>query len=443
MKKNNDFRFKIPDPHGGLMITLRYSLISILGLIPIIGCFTPYGGTNLLRFALIIIGTLQIMHQLATRKQNIDSNSVILYYAMFFFLWLVWGIGTMFIFSPDIISASKELSDIFFMFLFGLVMFITVGDDWSFAIKSISITWTIAVIVSALVAVWELKTGQHLENAFVDGIPDYYSSRIIVASTLGNPNNYSAFLLLSLPFVFCLASIYEKWLIRTIVAIVAVIIFSLIVITASRIGLFGFFFFFLLIIILYKKKILYAFTILICLSISIYTVAPFSNIDTKIFEHLWLFGKLDTQDMFVYLGSTEERLNLLLGGLYITVNSLFIGCGPNNFKTRIMSIDMPYSVSVPNPHSFLMEVLSQYGLIVFLSLLSLLYYLLTIFYTLAKNKSIPSGKRFAAITLCAAIPLYIIAGFMNSSYISQPTNWFFFASISAIARCSSFFYERK
>jgi hypothetical protein len=95
---------------------------------------------------------------------------------------------------------------------------------------------------------------------------------------------------------------------------------------------------------------------------------------------------------------------------------------------------MPAPVLVPNPHSMLLEIATQYGLHI---LLGFLYCVWVVSrtgwraHTAAGNADYLS-KRIGAIVV-SSIPAFLIALNINSTYMSLQFIWLFWGSIAATA----------
>jgi hypothetical protein len=98
--------------------------------------------------------------------------------------------------------------------------------------------------------------------------------------------------------------------------------------------------------------------------------------------------------------------------------------GRGNLQTR----------GVINPHNFWMEVLSQYGIVIFGLLVGFVLYLGTLALRLAGSPAVARQNRYwPLVALSLGTVGYWFAASENSSYIPQPINWVFLGSITALA----------
>ncbi len=112
------------------------------------------------------------------------------------------------------------------------------------------------------------------------------------------------------------------------------------------------------------------------------------------------------------------RKNLLKNGWYLTKQSRFMGVGPAQFRWYHQQKQVPYpTTTVDSPHDGLMEILSQYGILILVPFLSILfYYWLTAFRI---NKKI--SNYFILLTACYLI--LIIISDMSSAWLILNIGW--------------------
>lgn len=116
--------------------------------------------------------------------------------------------------------------------------------------------------------------------------------------------------------------------------------------------------------------------------------------------------------------STNIRKNLLLNGLYLTKQSKFIGVGPAQFRYYHQQKLVPYpTTTIDSPHDGLMEILSQYGLLIFIPYIFILF-----FYWLKafRNRKYNIGYFF---TLTASYLVFVIILYMPSSFLLLNIGW--------------------
>ena len=112
------------------------------------------------------------------------------------------------------------------------------------------------------------------------------------------------------------------------------------------------------------------------------------------------------------------RKNLLRNGWYLFKQSKFLGVGPAQFMWYHAEKQVPYpTTTVTNPHNYVMEILSQYGLPVFIP-----FMLIFIFSWITAFKGIKNNiYYFYSFVICTFI-LFIISN-MPSSFLILNIGW--------------------
>ena len=159
----------------------------------------PFFGFYLFGFRLLI-GVL--LAYLLLRKQpmvlNCGRES-----ALFFRLglaWVSWGmlavLWSALFWKFSIGSGLSEITSVAAGFLYVIVLLnLVVGLPRG--MDALRAGWSLAFVVTGLVAVWEISSGGHLAGYATDNM----TVEPAIYSTFANPNNYAAFLALAFPFL--------------------------------------------------------------------------------------------------------------------------------------------------------------------------------------------------------------------------------------------------
>lgn len=119
------------------------------------------------------------------------------------------------------------------------------------------------------------------------------------------------------------------------------------------------------------------------------------------------------------------RFEIYSEGLKLSLNNIFFGVGPGGFETFFLQ--HPLKSGIVNPHNYFLEILSQYGIIVFLIFL----FILIIFYIrLSKYK-----KASETEVLILVFDMYIISSFAPSSFIDKSFSWLPIAIGAILLKC--------
>ena len=112
------------------------------------------------------------------------------------------------------------------------------------------------------------------------------------------------------------------------------------------------------------------------------------------------------------------RKNLLKNGWYLTKRSNFIGVGPAQFMWYHLQKQVPYpTTTVTNPHNYAMEIVSQYGLIIFIPFI-LIFILCWISAFRNRKNNIQYFYLFSACCL-----IFILVSNMSSSFLVLNIGW--------------------
>jgi hypothetical protein len=121
--------------------------------------------------------------------------------------------------------------------------------------------------------------------------------------------------------------------------------------------------------------------------------------------------------------SIQVRWNLFLNGLAFTGETALIGLGPGGFEIRMMSAAKYDTAGIQSTHSGVIEVLAQYGVVVFLAVACLLIWL-----TVEGAKGIRGSVRRSELReLSVALVIGTVAltplSFTNSSTLDLSFTW--------------------
>ena len=125
-------------------------------------------------------------------------------------------------------------------------------------------------------------------------------------------------------------------------------------------------------------------------------------------------------------GSLHSRMILYRNAILAGWRSGFLGLGPGGFST--FYAENPEDTDLINPHSLLMEILSQYGLVILVLFLGLLIYLIRRMirmYHGYEQENLREWGRMGVIWIVA----YLITSFASSTYLPNSFHWTLIALI--------------
>lgn len=334
------------------------------------------------------------------------SNKKILKTYFIGVLWIIYGIISL-SWVTDTVNAKIELLYVFLHYnlIFSILRYAYRANN---PIMAVSFGWLICVSITVVLGLYEfitnhhfytsvLQAGQSDSGVAINGIRD----KKFVAVLFNNYNEYVTLLAYSLPFLFQLLIKLNniKW--QIIIWTIVLITFAFTSVNGSRGGLLCYIIavFFLIIQIKklrfkYKKLTLFIILLVIFVLLVIARDFLFSDINERL-------ANTTTVEDLGRISIYDEAIRLLH-------KSNYMGIGPWGFQSIVGFA----------PHSLLLEILSQYGLVVFIPLA---VFWSKIFLQIIKSKECING-------ICMFI-IFLVASFINSGYLHFAFTWIFFASI--------------
>lgn len=385
----------------------------------------PVFGISIFAYRLLVL-LLFPLSLLLTRKITWWSNPVARSYVLLGCFWVLWG-GMSYFWAPDPSAAIKDVLAVGFGFGGGLLLLFLKSHSAD-GVDALRQGWLLAYIVAGIIAVWEVLTGNHLPSAYVQTTPDY-ALRNITISTFGNPNNYGAFLLLSSPFLLWSFLVSKGRIRRAIRLGILATLPVFVVLSASRVAFIGLgaqLAVYGLLRVRRWRLLLGFFGIVVVLSLF---VERFLQSETILAQKL----ALSLGDDLRPGGSIARRLNLLLDGLWFVYISGGLGVGAGGFQYMVQRGSASFATtSFLSPHNFWIEVLSQYGILVFFVLVVWIIYLFGIAVQARRTLRYCATSRIIAEMMLIALAGYMFASVTSSSYVVQPTTWMFLGSLVVV-----------
>lgn len=420
---------------------------------------------------------IALLFLLVKKKITFYKNKLTLYTTLFFAFWILYGSVQLF-FSNDIIFSVKELANIFLGFLIYLILlsFYTIDKKTSgFFING----WVILLVVVFLFSFWEIFTQRHLESSLVNTLSNlgvFHDLHRVPVFTFDNPNHFAIYLSFS---VCILQFLLLKNKYPQFVAIILVVCLIFMIILHARLGMIAFTITTLLFLLLKfiwfdfgvvsKRNIVTIIALASVLLVGIYVTHKPIRVHEEFKQQLLSSNKVETpfsdslllvaiestsfhervesikesNSMLnvqgvdfesgnesseglndVALSSGRVRLDLIENGLYLVKKSNYLGVGPGGFFMAHQSKVVPNNTgAISNPHNFFIEIISQYGVLVFGFFLFLLLFIVYKSWGYYKVKGLTAELFFIiSVLIC-----YVIMSNANSSFLSLPINWVMFS----------------
>lgn len=346
---------------------------------------------------------------------NKEISGQYLYEQFLFIFWILYGLITLlWVIIPD-----ESIKEILYLTL-NFFAFFTIIYFANRALKpqeSIIKGWLLLFILTLPIALYELWFDVHLPISVQDeGLLMQYGTDIFerrfASITYGNLNGYNTLLSFMMPFIFGYLFKALTKLQTIFIWIFAFCLSYIIVMNGSRgavlcllVGFVVFAFFFLK-----GRKSLLIITLIILVSLYLF-IYYYNDLFAVI------LGRLEEQGF-----SDEGRTEILKNGWDAFINSAMFGIGAGNFMP---TMDTIYHLDIIAPHNLFLEVGIQYGLVIFLLFVGMLFRLFL------KQKANPN--RSAKFIILSSLAMFPLSTIIDSGYILGISIWLFLASLYIIA----------
>lgn len=340
--------------------------------------------------------------------------------------WAIIGLA----WTPDRVGGMQEALILVFAAL--AASSLAVATCRSSGVRALLRGWVAAGYLTALVAVREVVTGQHLATAFVADRDAQVDG--VILSTFGNPNNFGAFIVLTVPFIGLVVSkVGAGWGLRrgdrVAASVVGLLLPALLVLSGSRLALIGLGLSGACYVALSRHwRSAWRFGAAIAalgLVLSALAISAGLELVTK-------FKAVLADDPFT-IDSVQTRVNLVWNGIDFAWRTHGVGLGPGGFESTMQAGNYRFAVKpgVVNAHNFWIEVLSQYGVFGLGVLIVVLLAATTVLLRFRRDARTLTVERAASICI-AGLAGYVVASCAASSYVNSSENWLFIASYLAM-----------
>lgn len=276
----------------------------------------------------------------------------------------------------------------------------------------------IMIIIHNIIGWSEVITGNYL---FLNSNLIYYAKVKYPVSMFGNTNDFATFLMMSVFFLYiCIMN--SKYLVfKSICAVTLLSSVALLIFTNSRanwVGLILGFTAFAILMMKNKKMRLLAFLIalVICMVI-IFNIDLLSN---------YINLAIKKTDLNTSNNSVLIRINLLKNGAAFLTKTYWLGTGAGNSVYWMEHYSIYNTLGIASMHNWWMEILTNYGIFIFLLYIIFYFNLIKTFYKryLASNNKI---DRTLSLGIICCLIGYLLGGISSSSNIDTEWLWVFWA----------------
>jgi len=352
-------------------------------------------------------------------------------YFSFFAIWLVWAVVSL-LWAPSVFYGFKHVC--FLLSGSMLVFFIVFYFTSYFDLNVLWITVISVLVFEIALGLWELQSGVHIYGSF----PNYYfrGDGLPFNGTFGHSNNFATYLSMYLPLLYVWIKFQKNILAKISGFAVLLLGIHLIVFSTSRANMIalaaGLIVSYILLLvdwrIGFKKKVILMIGLFLGGGVLIFLppVSGFLLQESRQFtqEVMSLFLNWN-QD-----GSINIRMLLITKGLEMLKGSYGLGVGPGNAEYLMLQfVDQTYGNF--KMHNWWVEVLVDYGVIIWGLYLSFFLKMLWDLFTVFRKTSDLILKLWAEGLLISLVT-FSIGVMSNGSMISSPHMWVMYGLVVCV-----------
>ncbi len=367
----------------------------------------------LLLFIGFVLGALVI------KRGNFKFAMGVGHYLLFLIFWVVYALFSLF----WALSAADALTNIIhLMCAVSVIIFVVIFLSTIDELKKFNSVWLVMLAISLIVGLWNYKTGSQLSSSNLFNAPAY--RRHIPTSFYHNQNDFATYLALSIPFLISYIKYKISFFKRASgVALLALALLIMLVISsrANLIALLiGLIFWFIFLLDIREKYKALALSFVAVIFVLLVYPESLAGIMQNAISGLKFFVA-EAKD-----SSTLVRLNLIKNSLLFLINSYGFGVGAGNAEYYMANFAQFYVGRLTNVHNWWVEIVTNYGLIIFsgyvMFYLSLCWNLYLTFL-----KTVQKEERAICEALLVGLVIFIFGSFSPSSVIAFIPQWLLIA----------------
>lgn len=382
-------------------------ILIILQVFGILGGFFQPVRLFIIAFFPFIIG--QIIFRRRVKQKYFYEIIFFIVFILYAFLSLLWVYHPM-----------QSLKDVIYLFInsAGFFLLICFANKANHPQESIIRGWILFFILTLPVALPELWFDFHLpistqEEGTLANFGDMVLQRHFASVTFGNLNTYNTILTYILPFLFCSTFVKNTFFISQLLRWILILLLCYIIVAnSSRATVVCLILSFLLLLFYNLNKIR---DILVIIFICIMGAFVLLKISPDFYLFFVERIKFNTFE-------DNSRSLLIQNGINSLLNSHLMGIGAGNF---VPTMKYEYKQFLQAPHNLFLEVLVQYGLLIFILFLGLFT---RIFVKLKDN--LDKRNRFLIFNSFIILPFSSV---INSGYLLFTWFFLFLASLYIIS----------
>lgn len=389
-------------------------------LVIITGFFGPaflsksLGGYHIFPFRVLFLFAWSIFVISLCLKNRLNLNQIKSYKfpVLFFLFWFFYALCS-FLWAA---SLKLWLRNVVFLFIgitliFGCIYHFKTFRDLKFFI----IIWIVALCCLNFIGFWEVTTGNHL---ITSNLLNKQYKVFAPTSVFHNQNDYATFLTLSICFLLPLIENIKTLSHRICSIMLLASSLYLLVFTTSRSNIIAvvmvFISWFILFFHKYNLKVKFVISILLIPLMIIFINSFITSSTIQSLSHEITEG----------IGSGGVRINLIQNSFSFLANSFGLGVGAGNVEWYMQNKAIFDTKGILNVHNWWVELLTNYGIIIFFLYCCLYLYVTKKSFKISKKARSPWNKIFAESVFLGCIGFFL-ASCSSSSIIAFKPQWFF------------------
>jgi teichuronic acid biosynthesis protein TuaE len=405
-------------------------LVTVFLLLCGFGFFAiPLGGLNITagRISLVMFLYLCLL-ALFMHQGRLDVRIKVGRYLLFFGLWLLWAVMSLF-WATFTVNSARHIEGI--IVGTAIVLFSLVFLNHEEGTKNVYRLWIFSATVFVGIAIWEVATGMHLSGsreAEWAGIRQTYPSAVF-----WNPNDFATFLCLALPFMFGMLLLVRSTLTRALVTILLLASFYFIVLNSSRANIIASLIGIGLVLVLPGLRTRFKSITMVLVVGGVLLLVGFTFLSSVSLFHFDLFKTVPQQISSVSPEdpSTAIRIDLVKNGWAFLRESHFLGVGAGGFEYWMTERPLYSAGGIINAHNWWLELLVDYGVLVFglflIFYLGLLWNLLWIVRS-SRNQTV----KIVSLATFISLVEFSVASISSSGLIRNYAVWLLLATALCI-----------
>ncbi len=350
-------------------------------------------------------------------------------YFIFLLLWLLYASLSL-LWAVDKVDALRQI--LFLAMGISLILLVAIFFNNSLRLYQLHKLWVLTLVIIVAIGFWNMISGQQLASS------SHYGTGITIPTSIFHyHNDLATYLALSLPFVLSYIRYGSKLHIRGLSLLLFMLVFVLLVATGSRANmlavLVGAIFWFIFLI--EGRTRLRVFLLTLGLGMIIAAFLYWSSSDLALIIRGSAHGGLEKLlGTFKVLSGSEgdlgisfgSRINFIRNGLVYLFNSYGFGVGAGNANHYIENYQYYYTFGYSNPHNWWLEILVNYGLLIFGGFVYYYISLLMNLYRMRGQAESPVAKILSE-SLLLSIVIFFFASMSPSSLFGYGFPWILFA----------------